>query len=358
MPSWKKSILALFVAVSVAGAADPGLLSLAPPDAKVALGANLSQFMASPLGRFVFSQVQTSDPQLQQFIQATGFDPLHDLQEVLIASSGVQKENRGVVLVKGRFDPSRLTAFAQQSGAAIQTYNGVQVMAGKQKTDGWFAFLDSTTVAAGDAQGVQAVIDRRGAPSRLDRKLRARIDTASSMYDFWAVSIAPPAELAANVPQEQLGGVMQGDVLKGVLETSGGVKFGPDITMAGEALTRSDKDATALTDVARFFIGMAQMSAQKDPKAAASMAFLQKIQLTTQGNIARLSLTVPETDLESFIQQAQAAAKQQAAAAAKKGALRARPAPGARPSQAPAPQPDGGLVIQSSPKDMGTVVVK
>jgi len=357
MPSWRKSIFVLLVAVSVAGAADPVLLNLVSPDAKVAAGANLSQFMASPLGRFVLSQAQASDPQLQQFIQATGFDPLHDLQEVLFASSGVQKENRGAVLVKGIFDPGRLAAFAQKSGAAIQTYHGVQVMAGKQKTDGWFAFLDNMTAVAGDPQSVQAVIDRRGSASKLDPRLRARIDAASGMYDFWAVSIVPPSDLAGNVPQGQLEGVMQGDVLKGVLETSGGIKFGPDIVIAGEALTRSDKDATALTDVVRFFIGLAQMSVQKDPKAATSMAFLQKLQLTTQGNLARLSLTVSEADLENFIQQAQAAAKQQAAAA-KSGAVQSRPAPAARRSEAPPSPPAGGLVIRSSPKDMGTVVVK
>jgi hypothetical protein len=314
--------------------------------------------MASPFGRFVFGLAQSSDPQLQQFIQATGFDPLRDLQELLIASSGVQKENRGVLLVKGVFDPSRLAELARKSGAAIQTYGGVQVIAGKQKTDGWFAFLDNMTAVAGDPQSVQAVIDRRGSASRLDPRLRARIDAASSTYDFWLVSTAPPSELAGNIPQGEFNGVMQGDVLKGVLETSGGVKFGPDILIAGEALTRSDKDATALADVVRFFIGLAQMSAQKDPKAAASMAFLQRLQLTTQGNVARLSLTVPEADLENFIRQAQAAAKQQAAAADKEGAARARRARGAAsPQAAPAP-PAGGLTIQSSPRDMGTTVVK
>ena len=346
MRSWRKSIFALLVGVSVSSAADPALLNLVPADAKVAMGANLSQFLASPLAKFALSQIQASDPRLQQFIQATGFDPMRDLQEALIASPGVQKESRGVALLKGTFDPGRLAAFAEKSGAVLQTYRGVQVMTGKQKTDGWFAFLDNATAVAGDAQSVRAVIDRRGSVSQFDPRLRARIDTASATYDFWVVSIAPPSELAGNVPQEQLNWVMQGDVMKGVLETSGGIKFGPEILIAGEALTRSDKDATALTDVARFFIGLAQMSAQKDPKAASAMAFLQKLQLTTEGSVARLSLTVSESDLENFIKQAQAAAKQQAAAATKKSADQTRPAPG------------GGLVIRSSPKDMGTVVVK
>ncbi|HSW50656.1 MAG TPA: hypothetical protein VLH09_10800, partial [Bryobacteraceae bacterium] len=276
-------------------------------------------------------------------LQETGFDPVRDLQEVLIASPGGQKETRGLVLLKGAFDPARLSALAQKSGAAVQTYKGVQVMAGKQKTDGWFAFLDSATAALGDAASVRALIDRPASAQGLDAALRARIERTSNAYDFWAVSTVPPSQLASGMQPGQFDGLMQGDVLKGVLETSFGVKFGPDMLIAMEALTRSDKDATALADVVRFFVSLAQMSAQKDPKAAASLSFLQKLQLTSEGSVMRLSLSIPQADMEKFIQQAQAAAKKQAAPPKK--------------SAPPAP-PSGGLVIQSSPKDMGTVVVK
>jgi len=198
---------------------------------------------------------------------------------------------------------------------------------------------------------VREVIDRRGTGTGPDPGLRARIDRASAMYDFWAVSTVPVSDMAGKVPSGQLSGVMQGDVLRGVLETSGGLKFGPDIVIAGEAVTRSEKDATALADVVRFFVGLAQMSAQKDPKAAASLAFLQKLELTSQGNVMRLSLAIPEAELEKAIQQGIASAKRQAAAA-KKGA-----APVPRYKVSPAPS-SGDIVIQSSPKDMGTVVIK
>jgi hypothetical protein len=169
------------------------------------------------------------------------------------------------------------------------------------------------------------------------------------MYDFWAVSVAPASDLARPVPDAQLNGVMQGDVLRGIVETSGGIKFGPNFLIGGEAVTRSDKDATALADVVRFFVGMAQMSAQKDPKAAASLALLQRLNLKAEGNTVTLSLTVPEADLEKIIQYAQAMAKQQAAAAAK---------PSNTVNRQPPPRPAGEVVVDSSPKEMGTVVIE
>ena len=77
-------------------------------------------------------------------------------------------------------------------------------------------------------------------------------------------------------------------------------------------------------------MGMAQLSAQKNPQAAASMAFLQRLDLKTQGNVMRVALTVPEADLEKIVQQLKQQAKQGAAT---------------------------GVVIHSSPKDMGTVTL-
>ncbi len=328
MPAWRKSLLALLLAASVAGAADPALLSHVPPDAKVFAGANLAQFLASPFGKTVLDQAQSSQPQIQQLIQTAGFDPFRNMQEFLIASTGNQKQAQGLVLVKGSFDPARLGALAQKSGAALTTYSGVQVLTGKKPTDAWFAFLDSATAAIGDAQSVKGVIDRRGSGGGPEARLRARIDQLSSSYDFWVISAAPVSDLARGAADEQLGGAMKGDILKAVVETSGGIKFGADLLIGIEAVSRTEKDAAALADVVRFFVGMAQMSAQKDPKAASAIQFLQRLQLTAEGNVTRMSLSVPGAELEKLIRQAQAAV------------------------------PKGGLTIQSSPKDMGTVVVK
>jgi hypothetical protein len=320
MPVWRKSLLAVLLAVSVAAAADPVLLSHVPPDAKVFAGANLSHFLASPFGKTVIDQAKLSQPQIQQLVQAAGFDPFRDMQEFLIASTGTQKQDHGLVLIKGSFDPARLGALAQKSGAALTTYGGVQFLTGKKPTDAWFAFLDNATAAIGDAQSVKGVIDRRGSGGGPEARLRARIDQLSSSYDFWAISAAPMSDLA--------GGAMQGDILKAVVEMSGGIKFGADLLIAIEAVNRTDKDAAALADVVRFFVGMAQMSAQKNPNAANSSQLLQSLQLTAEGNVTRMSLSVPGAELEKLIRQARAAV------------------------------PKGGLTIQSSPKDMGTVVVK
>jgi hypothetical protein len=331
MPAWRRCTLVLLLAASVVSAADPALLRLVMPEAKIISGANVSQFVTSPLGRFLLAQLQASEPDLRNFVLATGFDPLRDVTEVLMASAADPKEKRGVLLARGVFDPARIAAFARQSGTVVQSYNGVHVMMAKPKADPWIAFLDASTVVVGDARSVQGVIDHAASGPGPGPELIARVNHASGLYDFWVVSAVPASSFADSMPTPQMGGILQGDVMRGIVGTSGGIKFGPSILIAGEAVTRSEKEATALADVVRFFVGMAQMSAQKNPQAAAATAFFQRLDLKTEGNVMRLALTVPEADLEKFIQQVQQKAKP-------------RPA-------------SSGVVIRSSPKDMGTVTL-
>ncbi len=345
------------LAACAAGAADQALLSRIPADTKVVLGVNVAGFSASAAGKSLFSQAQTAQPQLQQMVKAAGFDPLRDVQEVLVASRGDEAANsRMLVLAKGSFDAAKLAAMAGQQGAAAQNYRGVTVFAGKQPSDGWLALLDSSLLAYGDPASMRRAIDGNGAGAGPDAKLRARISQAERNYDFWFATTAPLAEMAGpNAAAGELGAaVMQGELLKAVEQMSGGIKLGTDLVFGIEAVTRSDKDAAALTDVIRFFAGMAQASAQKDPKTAQSLGFLNQLKMSTQGNLAQISLTIPGAELNKVMQQALSTAMRQVAPA------KAEASP-AKPQAAPAkakPAPAGGLTIQSSPRDMGTVVVK
>jgi len=348
MPAWRKSIVLLIASAYLAAAADPLLLNRVSPQTRVLAGADISRFAASPFGRTLLAQLRASEPQFATLTQMVGFDPFRDLQEIVVASAGNAKDNRGLLLMRGIFDPARIQDLARQSNGVVESYKGVPVMYEKQKADPWFAFVDSTTAALGDAQSVREMIDRGTAGPGPDPKLVSRANQTGAQYDFWFVSAVPAANLSGNVSNPQLNGIMQGDIVRNVVETAGGIKFGPDIEIGLQAITRTDKDAAALADVFKFFIGIVQMSAQKNPTAASSMAFLQRMSLKTEGNIFSVSLTIPEAELQKLIRQATAAAKPQAATGS-------RPAPAAPRQSAPA---DGGIVIQSSPKDMGTVVIK
>lgn len=298
----RNSFLALFAAASWAAAADPALVRLIMPDARVVSGIQVDQSKVSPFGRYLLSQFK-EDQQFRDFVANTGFDPRQDVQEILIASTGVQqKGGPGLVLVRGRFDTARILVQAKQHGATATMYQGVDVI-----TDGsekWVAFPEPSLAVVGDQTNVKAALDRRSTGSSLDPLLAAKVSDMSSRNDAWFVSTLPLSTLRG-LPTltPPTGGTAAASPLQSIEEVSGGVKFGSAILVSGEAKARSEKDASALADVVRFLLAMA--GSAQTPEAQRVTALLQTLDLSTQGNVLRYSLNVPEEQVETLIKQSQ-----------------------------------------------------
>lgn len=357
------SALILVFAAAIVPAADPTLMNLVMPDARMISGFDVERAKTSPFGQFLLSQMASSDPSFEQFVTATGFDPRRDLHEVLIASSGTPDNARGVLLFRGSFDAPRIVAMAKLNGATIKPYKGIEILSGTKsggpwsfnmggtKTDGAFTFLDNGTAVLGDARSLRAVIDRRGVGRGPNPRLAARVRQLSEQYHAWGVSMLPVADWSSKVPDENVSGVMQGDALRSIEESSGGIRFGEEIEISGEAVTRSEKDAVALADVIRFLTGLMQLN-QKDARISGPAKILQSLDLRTEGNVMKLSLRFPEADLEKFILDARAQAQKAAEARGTGSTAQTQSAPARR--RAPAPQ-GGGVTIHSSE---GSVQIK
>ena len=289
-------------------AADQQLVSLLMPDAKVVAGLNVEQAKNSPFGQFLLARVQGGDDGLARLTTMTGFDPRRDLREVLVGTVG-EPGKKGLVLARGTFDTARIFAAAQLGGHTVETYKGVNILTGNEGSlTHAVAFLDDSIAVAGDLDNVHGAIDRRSGGSSLDATLAAKVDQLSSSLDAWSVSIVPFAALAdqANqkVPNVNLSQMLNSNVLKSILQTSGGVKFGAIIRLSGEAVARSAQDATALADVAQFLGNMVQANAPA-ASAAAITALVQSISVQADGNVVKFALAVPEAQFENFISTAQ-----------------------------------------------------
>src|ERR1700679_3612654 len=101
----------LAAAASASAAIDPVLLNLVMPDAKVLSGIQVDQSVASPFGQYLLSQMQSSDAGFLQFVAATGFDPTHDLTQILAATGDTAANPNDVVLLgRGSFLVPQITA--------------------------------------------------------------------------------------------------------------------------------------------------------------------------------------------------------------------------------------------------------
>jgi len=335
----RKLLLLALAAGLCAPGADPDLLKLAMPDAAVLVGIRLDQIRSSPLGQMILAQMDVPDEEFKKVVALIGFNPVTDLSEVLIAAPAAPVAQQVLVLVRGAFDTARLGALATLGGGEVSSFQGVDIITMKQQQQSFaLAGLDRSTLVLGDPKNVEGAIARRGAGLRVSPKLVARAEALAKLYDLWIISLVPPGQMAKGVPNPQLGGLLKGDAFQGIREASGGIRLGRDVQFAFEVVTRSEKDATSLADVFKFILGLALT--QGKPEQA---KLLESLQLNVEGTRVRFGLTIPEAEVAKVIE------------AQKKSLAAARRKPPGEPAPAqPTPQ-DTGVIIYSSPKDMGVV---
>ena len=344
MPRCRRVLWLVVAAAVCLPAADPELLKLVMPDAAVLAGLRVDQLRLSPLGRVMFSQIDTAESEFRKAVAVLGFNPLTDVNEVLMAGPAAPGPQQVLVLARGVFDPARLATLAQMGGAEVSAFQGVQIATLKHEQQTLSAaYLDRATLVLGDPKSVRGAVARRTGGLRAPAKLISRAEALGKLYDIWMVSLVPPGMMAKNVPDPKLGGLLKGDALQAIQEASGGVRLGADIQFAFEVVTRSEKDASALADVFKFLMGLALTQGKKEQAKA-----LENLQLNVEGTRVRFGLIIPEQEVARMIE----AQKKAVAAAGKKAP--GKPA-ATEPTVVQSTPQHTGIVIYSSPKDMGVV---
>ena len=301
----KLAVLAgILVLGGVASAADPQLMNMIMPDAKVLAGANVTASRISPLGLFLLGKIQAGGD-LQKFPAATGVDPLQDVTEVLAATNGDTSKPSGLILLRGSFKVAEILAKLPSAQVTKQgDINVISVGDGKSKAEVALAFVGNSIAVAGDVASVTAAVQRANIPASMDPKLAVQVNGLSAANDAWMVSTVGIASLmpkgdGKNPQNAQLD--MAAQMLKNVQGLSGGVKFGTEIQAKLEIVSDTAKNAEALGDVAKLVISLASMNMPKDPQTAQWMKLLQTLQITTQETAVDLAFTVPEATVEGLL---------------------------------------------------------
>ncbi len=292
----------LFTAFSGAlSAADPQLLNLVMPDAKVLAGVNVEQAKGTQFGQYVLNQLQTEDAHMQQLVTLTGFDPRRDVRELLVASDGVPGGKTGLALARGNFDVAKITAAATLQGAASEVYNSITILEDPKKQTMGIAFLDSTTVAAGDIASVKGAIDRLKIAQPLPAAVLVKVNQWSTSQDAWGITTVPPASLAPPMKAANANANANPmlNVAQNVQTAAGGVKFGAQVVFSGEAQCDTAQNATTLGDVVKLLINLAQMQAGQDATAA---ALIKSVAVTTDGNVLKVSASLPQDVFQQMLQ--------------------------------------------------------
>lgn len=183
--------------------------------------------------------------------------------------------------------------------------------AGPGGVSGAVAFLDASTMLAGDTVSVKAAIDRRAAHAAFSGALADSARQIAAANDVWLVTQAPPASASAALAP-QLGPF--GNILQAAVQLSAGLKLTADrVTLSADLLMRSPQDAQSMADVLKFAIQMAQANAAQGQKGPVDPAIADGAQITATGANMHLVVAVPEKQLEQLFLQSSNAPKKLAA---------------------------------------------
>jgi hypothetical protein len=169
-----KLALVAFVAVRLVAAGDLAS-DFFPPNTKVVFGVRVPAIVESALFKDTGTGAQQFSQDWLKVVAITGFDPLHDIDEILLASPAHNEKAAALLGLRGRFDLARLSTGATR-------YHDVAMVGGGKEGKGVLALLDEATLLAGDTLAVRAAIDRRGQNATLDGALTARVQSLRERF--------------------------------------------------------------------------------------------------------------------------------------------------------------------------------
>ena len=235
--------LALFVAVP-AFALGPVLPDFLPADTKVVIGIHLRRVMESPLAKSAaLHAVKLPETKVGDI------DFMRDVDDILIAASSAEN-NEALFVMKGRFTPRPILSDPRMPKMLL-------------------AVLDSSTAIAGDAELVRAAMARRGKGALPPASLETRAAALANKYDVWGA----------------------GGQVDPVDTFSFGADFSQGLDIIGEVRLRNATDMDKINQMLKpFEAALRQQSGSS------------KVNFQVQGRTIRITLSVPQAELEKAIE--------------------------------------------------------
>jgi hypothetical protein len=255
-----------------------------------------------------FSKERGMKPEaLEQLEAKTGLNPARDIDQIVIAGSGVGdgKHAPGLAVAFGRFDLYKLGRAIETQGKAQSTsHEGVTVysFADEAPRAVAVAFLDEGTLVFGAKDQVLAAITSRTrseTPLKGNTALMALVEKVRPGSTFWMVGdqsllASLPTSMPAPGASADGAATMTLPALTGLIVTG---DLDPQVSVA---ITGEAKDALAaknLADVVRGLVAMASLQAQQKPEL---QQLASAISVATEENRVLVNARFPYELLEAL----------------------------------------------------------
>jgi hypothetical protein len=166
-------------------------MAYVPAEARAVGYADVRTIMDSQFRQRLRETMPVSDGR-EHLLAATGIDIEKDIDSVVAGILGTAEQGGAVIIVRGRFDQTRIERLATEHGATAEEYKTVRVLSGPAGAQGLtgVAFLQPTVVAFGHLNGLKAAIDAEAGRTSVvsDTALMRAVSDIESGGDAWLVS--------------------------------------------------------------------------------------------------------------------------------------------------------------------------
>jgi hypothetical protein len=257
-------------------------------DARFVMGLDVTRFYASSFHRRYGQDPSTRPDALRELEAKTGLDPERDVDRVF-AAGGAPGDKRGLALVQGRFDRTRITRAIEtgEKGVTWRQHLGVTVylFGEASKSPGALAFLDDHAILLGAEKSIEAVIARKaergGAPAPI-RELVGRVKPGAT---FWMVGDA--TVLSALQATARAGPAITLPALKSLIIT-GDLDPEVSVSIVGDAVDAAG--ARNVADIVRGLVGLVSLQASQRPELA---QLSSAVVVATEANQVHVDAHIP-----------------------------------------------------------------
>jgi hypothetical protein len=244
---------------------DETILRLFPSETTGIASIDVAGLRGSPLfNDMIMRKLPAQLPhEMNQFVQATGFDIERDVDKVTLGRIG---QHDGLVIVQARYDHFKVEQFIQDRANDIrtETYLGRVIYTGDRDGDAHsgVSFIDNLIIA-GNLGAVKQAIDRMvpaPPPSVVQNaELMDEIRTIESGNQVWAVGKLDLGPMVNRVPPEKIR-EMAGSLQSGTYA----MRLDQDVHVKATGRFGSEDMAKATGDTLRGFVAMAKLQVSQE----------------------------------------------------------------------------------------------
>ena len=296
---------------------------LLPNDTEIVLSVNLKQILNSPLGKKIprdkIEDAIKSQDEVNKNLEDLGFNPLDDLHSLVVAVSGGNEPDKGLVIAHGKFDVKKFEAKAEEVakdmkdvlkihkvpdglGGSTKLY---EVTPPGQDNPLWVALPNGTTLlASGGKDYVLDALDKEAGRKQTALKnkdlaaLLNRLDTTQSIWlAVLGSTLAKNPQLSGNQDVKE--------VLDKISDATAAINVDKDLKVQVSVTAKTAADAKdldeKLKDGLNTALGAVALLAGQKKELAPLVDVLKNVKPDVKGKVVSVELELSGKDIEKAI---------------------------------------------------------